>query len=97
VPEDKYYIALSHEKGEIMRTLLLLLLALVAIGLITPNPIMAAKREAFNVDRNIEDDADARSICPAKLDFLMEEVFAGHKVTWTGSWTTDGTCYYYVD
>jgi hypothetical protein len=69
-----------------MRTLLLLLLALVAIGLITPNPIMAERHTgAYEVDFPIVNDADAQVKCKAVLNEVIAK-YPTDRVTWLGAW-----------
>jgi hypothetical protein len=85
VPEDNYYVTLFCKKGEIMRTLLLLLLALVAIGMIAPNPIMA-KTVKFTVGP-IWNDSEAQDKCEAALDTVAQK-YAGKTVSWDMNWET---------
>jgi hypothetical protein len=86
MPEGKYYVTLSHKKGEIMRTLLLLLLAMVAIGMLAPNPIMADRTVKLTVGP-IWNDGEAQEKCEAALDRVAQKN-PGHNVSWDGNWDT---------
>jgi hypothetical protein len=83
-----------------MRKLLLLLSVLVAIALITPNPIMADKKVKLKVGP-IWNDSDAQSKCEAGVDKVAQQ-YSGHGVSWDGNWKTvvqgeQSECYYDVD
>ncbi|MDR1509019.1 MAG: hypothetical protein LBS53_05230 [Synergistaceae bacterium] len=83
-----------------MRALLLLLLALVAIGLITPNPIMADEIVQYTVGP-IWDDDEARLKCESVAGRVAQQ-YPGHTVSWDDRWETvvegeSSICYYNIE
>jgi hypothetical protein len=84
-----------------MRTLLLLLLVLVAITLISPNPIMADEIGEYTVAGPISDYAEARVKCGAVLSQVLIK-YRGPCVSWNGTWKNSAegdetVCYYLLE